>query len=66
MVRGVATFSLALALGRAELHPELPAEVRGWKSAIDSADWIIVRVSHTLSNSGLTTNLDLEIKINDD
>lgn len=61
MVRGVATFSISLALGRPELHPEMPAQVKGWKDAIDSADWIVARVIHSISNSGFTSNLDLEI-----
>ena len=60
--RGMATFSITLALGRADLYPDIPATVSGWKRAIDNTDWIITRVVHTLNESGYTTTLDLEIK----
>lgn len=61
--RGVASFSITLAHGRADLFPELPATVIGFKPIIDSTDWIISQVSHSLSDSGFTTQLDLEMKI---
>lgn len=60
--RGVAAFSITLALGRPELFPDVPATVSGFKRAIDNTDWIITRVVHNLSESGYTTALDLEIK----
>lgn len=60
--RGVATFSITLARGRPELFPELPAVVRGWKPQIDSTSWTLTKVTHTLSNNGYTTALELEIK----
>jgi len=60
--RGVASFRMTLARGRAELFPELPAVVRGWKPQIDSTRWIITRVTHNLSDHGYTTTLELEIK----
>ncbi|WP_081775111.1 hypothetical protein [Methylobacillus glycogenes] len=62
MLRGIATFSIHLAKGRAEIYPELQADITGWKSAIDSSKWIVARVVHSLTNLGFTTNLDLEIK----
>jgi len=61
IARGVATFSLSLALGRPDLMPELPVSVRGFKPEIDGEDWLITKVSHRLSNSGLTTDLELEL-----
>jgi phage protein D len=61
IARGMAEFSLSLALGRPDLIPELPVTVRGWKPEIDGEDWLITRVSHKLSNSGLTTDLELEL-----
>lgn len=64
--RGVASFSITLAHGRADLFPELPAIVSGWKPTIDGTDWIISQVSHSLSDSGFTTQLDLELKIDTD
>lgn len=60
--RGVATFAITLAQGRPELFPDLPATVSGWKRSIDSTDWIIAKVTHTLGNGGLTTALEFEIK----
>ncbi len=61
--RGAATFSLSLAIGRPEIFPEQPAIVSGWKPAIDGADWLIKKVTHNLSNSGLLTDLELELAL---
>ena len=61
--RGKATFSITLAEGRAELFPELPVEVRGFKAEIDGTEWLIVKVNHKLDGNGFTTSLELEIKI---
>lgn len=60
--RGVASFSITLAKGRADLFPELPVQVSGFKPEIDEAYWTLVTVSHSLSNSGFTTSLELEVK----
>ncbi len=60
--RGMATFALKLATGRPGLFPDAPATVSGFKRAIDNTDWIITRVVHTISDSGYTTAIDLEIK----
>lgn len=50
--RGVAEFSLSLAMGRASITPEMPVRVSGFKAAIDAQDWIVSKVTHSLSNSG--------------
>ncbi|CAM3783796.1 phage late control D family protein [Xenorhabdus thuongxuanensis] len=63
--RGAAEFSITLARGRADLYPDLIASVVGFKAAIDSHQWIISRVVHTISDSGFTTQLELELKIKD-
>ncbi|MBU9457010.1 phage late control D family protein [Burkholderia multivorans] len=61
--RGVAEFSIVLALGRPELMTELPVTVRGYKRVIDDCKWIVARVTHTLDgNGGFTSDLDLEVK----
>lgn len=60
--RGLATFSLTLALGRPDLFPDLPVSVQGFKREIDAADWLIARAVHTLTDSGLTTALEMELK----
>lgn len=63
--RGVASFSITLALGRPELFPELPVTVQGFKPIIDSTKWIISKVAHSLSDSGYTTVVELEMKLDE-
>ncbi|MEQ1975044.1 phage late control D family protein [Xenorhabdus sp. SGI240] len=63
--RGVASFSIQLAKGRPELFPEMKVRVIGFKPQIDQADWTLVTVTHTLNDSGLTSSLELEVKISD-
>lgn len=60
--RGMAEFTITLAHGQPELIPETPATVQGFKPAIDSTDWLLVKVTHTLGDGGYTTQLALEIK----
>ncbi|MCW6540310.1 phage late control D family protein [Yersinia ruckeri] len=63
--RGVAEFSINLAMGRADLYPETPVTVRGFKSVIDQQAWTITKVTHTLGESGYTTALELEVRLSD-
>ncbi|EPN9542074.1 phage late control D family protein [Cronobacter malonaticus] len=63
--RGVAEFSISLAMGRADLYPETPVRVTGFKRVIDEQSWIITKVTHSLSNGGFTTSLELEVKLSD-
>lgn len=63
--RGVAEFSISLAMGRADLYPETPVAVSGFKRVIDEQAWTITKVLHSLSNSGYTTSLELEVRLND-
>lgn len=63
--RGVAEFSLALAMGRANITPETPVRVSGFKAVIDAQDWIVSKVTHSLSNSGFTTVLEFEVLLSD-
>lgn len=63
--RGAAEFSITLAEGRADLFPELHAQVMGFKPQIDNADWIITQVTHTIDENGFITGLTLEVKITD-
>ncbi|MBI5917805.1 MAG: peptidoglycan-binding protein [Nitrosomonadales bacterium] len=60
--RGMAEFSINLAQGRPELIPDQPASVQGFKPAIDNTDWILIKVTHFLTENGLTTQLALEIR----
>lgn len=65
--RGVATFSLNLAVGDAELIPEMPIQLQGFKTEIDSSDWIISQVTHNVSpDSGFTTQIECELKVEEE
>ena len=64
--RGTVKFSIQLALGRADLFPETPVLVNGFKRVIDEQAWIISEVVHTLSGSGFTTQLNLELNVTDE
>lgn len=44
--RGVATFSIQLARGRADLYTEMPVKVSGFKQQIDAGEWIITTLTH--------------------
>ncbi|EJL88023.1 phage late control D family protein [Pantoea sp. GM01] len=62
--RGVATFSIQLARGRADLYTEMPVKVSGFKQQIDAGEWIITTLTHGLSaENGYTTSIELEVKI---
>lgn len=63
--RGVAEFSITLARGRADLFPETPVRVSGFKRVIDEQSWLISKVTHNLNGSGFTTSLELEVKLSD-
>lgn len=64
--RGVASFSLQLAEGRADLYTEMPVKVSGFKQPIDEAEWTITTLTHTVSaDSGFTTSIEFEVKIDD-
>ncbi|QZY90821.1 phage baseplate assembly protein V [Pantoea dispersa] len=62
--RWVATFSIQLARGRADLYTEMPVKVSGFKQMIDAGEWIITTLMHSLSaENGYTTSIELEVKI---
>jgi phage protein D len=64
--RGVASFSLQLAEGRADLYTEMPVKVAGFKQPIDDAEWTITTLTHSVSpDNGFTTSMELEVKIDD-
>ena len=50
--RGVAEFSITLAVGRPDLYPETPAVVKGFKPEIDAEAWLITEVSHKIDSGG--------------
>lgn len=64
--RGVASFSIQLAEGRADLYTEMPVKVSGFKQPIDEAEWIITTLTHSVTaEGGFTTSIDFEVKIDD-
>lgn len=63
--RGAAEFTITLARGRADLFPELHANVSGFKPTIDAADWVIRRVNNTIDENGFITGLELEVRVTD-
>jgi hypothetical protein len=63
--RGVAEFSISLATGRADIYPEMPVKVSGFKRVIDEQAWLISKVTHNLNNNGFTTGVELEVRLSD-
>ncbi len=61
--RGMATFSLTLAVGVPQLTPQSPVTVQGFKRQIDGTTWLATRVTHRLDDSGLTTSVECETGI---
>lgn len=62
MQRNEATLSYSLAIGRAEISPELPISVSGFKPEIDGTPWLVKRVRHEIADGGFTTELELEVR----
>ena len=59
--RGMATFELALAVGRPEITAQSPIKVTGWKEEIDGEDWLVKEVTHTLNDgNGWTSKAQME------
>lgn len=58
--RGIFDFEITLAYGRADIIPQRPALVAGFKRKIDETPWIVTRVRHSLEGGGYTSQLTLE------
>lgn len=59
--RAPATFDIKLALGRADLIPEIRAKVIGFKDVIDATTWLISEVTHRFDKgSGFVTDVKME------
>lgn len=58
--RGAAEIDLNLAFGRADIYPDRPATLSGWKAEITANKWLVADVTHTLDPSGFRTKLKLE------
>lgn len=61
--RGVASFNITLANGVPDLIPETPMRLSGFKQGIDGTDWLITRVTHNISDGGFTTQVECELKV---
>ena len=64
--RGVATFKITMAYGDPMLMPETTVQLRGFKKEIDNSNWLITQVSHTITDSGYTADVECELKIDED
>lgn len=60
--RGLAEFELTLARGRADILPETPLTVNGYKPEIDATAWVVSEVTHNLNDGGFGTQIKCEIK----
>jgi phage protein D len=58
--RAPGSLDISLALGRADVFPEQKARALGFKREIDAMKWIVVSVTHTLSERGFMTALKVE------
>lgn len=63
--RNGAKFSFTLAQGRADLRPEMPVMVTGFKKVINDTRWVIKKVTHTMDTKGFISSVELEVGIND-
>ncbi|MCW8966888.1 MAG: contractile injection system protein, VgrG/Pvc8 family [Candidatus Pacearchaeota archaeon] len=59
--RAEASMSYTLAVGQAELIPETPISLEGFKKTITDKNWVLAEVSHQISGSGFTSGLVMEI-----
>lgn len=57
---GIFDFEITLAYGRADITPQRPARVVGYKRKIDETPWIVASVRHMLDGSGYVSQLTLE------
>ena len=61
--RAPRSLDLTLALGRAEISPELPASAIGYKADIDTQPWLVEEVRHQLDDrGGFTTAMKLQLR----
>ncbi|MDR5868105.1 phage late control D family protein [Halomonas koreensis] len=60
--RGLAEFELTMAHGRADVLPESPLRVSGFKPEIDATPWLVTEVEHSLGDSGFGTRVQCEVK----
>ncbi|SES09141.1 hypothetical protein SAMN04487958_1072 [Vreelandella subterranea] len=62
--RGLAEFELTLTLGRADILPETPLTLSGYKPQIDATAWLVTEVEHSLNDGGFGTLMRCEVRGN--
>lgn len=61
--RAPRSLALTLAMGRADLSPEQPATVQGFKADIDAQNWLLSEATHQLDGQGgFTTAVTLDLR----
>ncbi|WP_110678798.1 contractile injection system protein, VgrG/Pvc8 family [Salinicola sp. RZ23] len=60
--RGQASLDLTLAHGRADLSPETPLTLRGFKAGIDERAWLVTQTTESLNDNGYLTQLSCELR----
>lgn len=63
--RGKVTLNYSLALGRADISPEMSAHFPDMKAPISEIEWLVIKSTHSMSNAGFTTQLEMEMKGDD-
>lgn len=59
--RGAATLNITLAIGRADIYPDMHLRVNGCKPDISDTHWVVTSTVHTIDRTnGFTTELELE------
>lgn len=58
--RGKAEFEFDLSVGRADLAPETPVYLSGFKPEIDATRWVTVQADHRIDDSGFSTRVRFE------
>lgn len=61
--RAKKSMSVELVTGNAHIVAESPVRLSGFKSEIDDTKWVAKEVQHSLSSSGFTTQIQLEVQI---
>lgn len=57
--RGEQSLTMKLALGHPNLFPETPISAVGFKAEISEQRWVTTKVTHSVTNSGYTTSIEL-------
>jgi uncharacterized protein len=59
--RAAARFTITLPLGIPQIAPNLEATATGFKTEIDATTWLTAKVDHTMTPTGLTSSIEMEV-----